>query len=99
MQTILLMRPGRVRLVVAPIHCPPLTGMLVAGLFAVLLNQCSLRAADSWTDAITKAAPKYWYRFEEANPATAAKNQGSAGSAWDGTYGPEITAADNLGKT
>jgi hypothetical protein len=61
-------------------------------------DKTSLPPPGTWVDAVTKAAPKYWYRFNETDPATPAKNSGSAGAAWDGLYGPGITAAD-LGQT
>jgi len=50
-----------------------------------------------WVSAIAASIPKYWYRFNETDPSTAAVNDGLA-NGWNGTYGPEMTAADNLGK-
>jgi hypothetical protein len=59
-------------------------------------DEASLPEVPSWTEAIAASAPRYWYRFEETDPAAQAENEGSA-EGYDGVYGPEITAGD-LGK-
>ncbi|MGA4580048.1 LamG-like jellyroll fold domain-containing protein [Limisphaera sp. VF-2] len=46
----------------------------------------------NWVQEVTRSNPKYWYRFEEGDPTQPALNSGSAGTAFNGFYGPGITA-------
>ncbi|MCS7089938.1 MAG: LamG-like jellyroll fold domain-containing protein [Verrucomicrobiota bacterium] len=48
----------------------------------------------NWVQEVTRSNPKYWYRFEETDPSQPVLNSGSAGSAFNGFYGPGITAAN-----
>ncbi len=49
-----------------------------------------------WPDEVAKSKPKYWYRFEQTDPAQGVPNEGSV-AGFKGAFGPDISAAD-LGK-
>src|SRR5262245_21788803 len=50
----------------------------------------------TWTAEITKAGPRYWYRFESTAVSAGATNSGAT-AGFNGIFGPDITDAD-LGK-
>lgn len=56
----------------------------------------STPTASSWEAAVAASNPKYWFRFEEADPSQPATNSGSA-TGFQGAYGPGIVTA-NLGR-
>lgn len=60
-------------------------------------SAASIPNPGNWVQEVTRSNPKYWYRFEQTDPGQTAVNSGSAGAAFDGYYGPGITAGDFVG--
>ena len=88
---------GRFQFLGLGIVGPRLKRVVLTAAIGFSFGLASLHAADTWIQAVTASAPKYWYRFEETDPADPAKNEITA-TGFNGAYGPEITAADNLSK-
>ena len=59
-------------------------------------SAASFPAAANWVEAISKSAPRYWYRFEGADVSTTVTNLGSV-KGFNGSFGAGVTSAD-LGK-